>query len=86
VTLMRIGRCSSCCEQKLVGPLHLDRGGPDFCLPCGTEWHAQLARDRKQHQRIVQAFGFGGTSYGGPHELTLDLLEEAIRLTTIGPA
>jgi hypothetical protein len=80
VTLMRTGQCTNCFEEKLVGPLHLEKRGPDFCLPCGTEGHARQARDRKRHQSVLQAFGFGA-SYAGPHELTLELLEEAVRLT-----
>jgi hypothetical protein len=81
VPRLSLGHCVKCGGgQKLVGPLHLEKGGPIFCLPCGTEWHAQQARDRKQHQRVLQAFGFGA-SYAGPQELTLELLEEAVRLT-----
>jgi hypothetical protein len=81
VTLMTIGQCSNCFEEKLVGPLHLEKGGRDFCIRCATEWHAKQARDRKQRQRFLQGFGLGGTSYAGPQELTLELLEEAVRLT-----
>lgn len=83
MTLMRIGQCINCFEEKLVGPLHLEKGGPDFCLPCGTEWHAKQERERKESKRIYQAMlgSLGGTSYAGPHELTLELLEEAVRLT-----
>jgi hypothetical protein len=77
---MKVGQCSECREEKLVGPLHLDKGGRDVCIPCGTEWHAQQARKRKQHERFLQGFGLG-PSHAGPHELTLELLEEAIRLT-----
>jgi hypothetical protein len=80
---MRIGQCSQCGEQKLVGPLHLEKGGPDFCLPCGTEWHAEQARsrNRSQMQKRFMDMAFGQTAYAGSHELTLDLIEEAVRLT-----
>jgi hypothetical protein len=76
-----LGQCVRCGGgQKLVGPLHLEKGGPIVCLPCGTEWHAQQARERKQRERFIQGFGLG-PSHAEPHELTLELLEEAIRLT-----
>jgi hypothetical protein len=100
-----LGHCVKCGGgQKLVGPLHLEKGGPDFCLPCGTEWHAEQARVRKKERRVLQALGIGGSSsyrsleslslkslglvgslsepsYAESHELTLELLEEAVRLT-----
>jgi hypothetical protein len=76
-----LGQCVRCGGgQKLVGPLHLEKGGPIVCLPYGTEWHAQQARERKQRERFIQGFGLG-PSHAEPHELTLELLEEAIRLT-----
>jgi hypothetical protein len=84
VTLMRIGHCVKCGGgQKLVGPLHIDKGGPIFCLPCGTEWHAEQARSRNrgQMQKRFMDMAFGRTAYAGSHELTLDLIEEAVRLT-----
>jgi hypothetical protein len=81
VSVLRAGQCTECgVADKLVGPLHLEKGGPIVCLPCGTEWHAKQAGDRKKHQRVLQMFGFG-TSYAEPQELTLELLEEAVRLT-----
>jgi hypothetical protein len=79
-----LGHCLKCGGgQKLVGPLHLDKGGPILCLPCGIEWHAEQARSRNRAEmkKRFMDMAFGGTAYAGPHELTLELLEEAVRLT-----
>jgi hypothetical protein len=80
---LSLGHCVKCGGQGLVGPLHLDRGGPIFCLPCGTEWHAEQARrrNRGEMQKRFMDMAFGRTAYAGSHELTLDLIEEAVRLT-----
>lgn len=77
---MGSGCCARCGKHTLVGPLHLENGGPLFCIPCGTAFHAELARKRKQDKRIYEAL-LGGLQHAQDDELCLELLEDAIRLT-----
>jgi hypothetical protein len=53
---MAVGYCTACDQgNKLVGPLHLAKGGPLVCIPCGTDWHAKHTRVRKLGRIIVKA-------------------------------
>ena len=54
-SLMRVGVCTGCSREKLVGPLHLEKGGPLFCLPCGLEWHVEHSRRRKMGRIVIKA-------------------------------
>ena len=78
--MMDVGYCTRCGRQALVGPLYLDKGGPLFCIPCGTEFHAEIAKKRKQDKRVFDAL-MGGLRRAQADELCLELLEDAIRLT-----
>jgi hypothetical protein len=61
---MQVGHCTNCGKQTLVGPLHEENGGPLFCLPCGSDWHAQHGRRRKLGRIVIKAmkayFAAGG--------------------------
>jgi hypothetical protein len=64
----------------MVGPLHGDRGGPIVCVNCGLQIFAKLRAAREQRQKFIGGLGFGPAS-AADTELSLELLEEALRLT-----
>ncbi len=61
-----VGKCQNCGgTNTLITPLHGDRGGPLFCLQCGSEWHAKHSKQRKFGRLLVkvmrQYFEAGGS-------------------------
>lgn len=86
---MQAGCCQRCGRPALVGPLHLEKGGPLVCLPCGIEIHARIRRKEKreklrnrlQRADLDEAFGVIEEFGAAPDELCLELLNDAIRLT-----
>jgi hypothetical protein len=79
---MSVGQCTRCGNnQKLVGPLHCAEGGPLTCIPCGTEFHKKIGDRQKKQKRFLAAFEFGAPQHAQADELSLELLEDAIRLT-----
>jgi len=62
----RTGLCANCGEFELLTPLHLDRGGPLFCIRCGMDWHGKHGRRRNAGRIVIKAikayFDAGGHS------------------------
>lgn len=81
------GHCTRCGEAALVGPLHGDRGGPITCIPCGLDVHADIRRSERREKLRARLFRLEMSTLGGDtecardDELSLDLLEQAVRLT-----
>lgn len=74
---MHLGNCIRCGGYKLVGPLHLDKGGPEVCLRCGSDLHTEMNnRRRDQDLWLKRLMGDGSSG-----ELYQDVLEDAVRLT-----
>jgi hypothetical protein len=49
-------QCEDCGTTKgIIAPLHLDKGGPLFCLPCGSDWHGRYGRRRKLGRVVIKA-------------------------------
>jgi hypothetical protein len=49
------GRCIKCGKDKLVMPLHGEKGGPLTCWACGIEWHAEHNGKRKWGRIVIKA-------------------------------
>ena len=73
--VMRLGNCTRCGEHKLVGPLHLDKGGPEVCLRCGSDLHTEMNNRKRDQDFWLKRF------MGDGSELYQDVLEDAVRLT-----
>ena len=58
--------CQNCGKRELVMPLHLERGGPLFCIGCGIDWHGKHGRRRNAGRIVIKAlkayFAAGGLS------------------------
>lgn len=78
---VQTGQCRKCGGfNKLLYPLHGERGGPLMCLTCGTDWHVEKRRRDKNHQLVTRVLG--GGLIGDPiPELTSELLAEVLQLT-----
>jgi hypothetical protein len=60
--------CQHCGTDKgIILPLHLDKGGPMFCLTCGSEWHGRHAGRRKWGRIVIKAMR-GYMHHGGAFE------------------
>jgi hypothetical protein len=63
-----VDECTKCGKRELVSPLHGERGGPLFCIPCGMEWHGEYGRRRRWGRIVIKAMKAyakaGGHLYG----------------------
>lgn len=71
MTAMKVGICRNCLKETLVGPLHGDKGGPIFCIACGTDWHAKYNRRRKIGRIIIKAMKAYTEAGGNPDEFKI---------------
>jgi hypothetical protein len=74
---MHVGLCRHCEREALVGPLHLEKGGPEVCLHCGMKWHAKWTQVRKAGRVVVKAMKAYFAAGGKNDRLTLTRLELA---------
>jgi len=59
----QVGYCTECDgANKLLIPLHGDKGGPMWCLHCGIAWHAE---HRKLAMRKAVKCSVCGTDFKG---------------------
>src|SRR5262245_39645219 len=68
--IYHVGTCPQCEEpNRMIGPLHGEQGGPDFCLQCGMAWHGKHGRKRRFGRILKKAMKAFMAAEGGVEDI-----------------